>query len=666
MVSFRKSFLLLALFVAITAVASAQTTPLVCTAQAGNVPLARAEGLAEETGQIQIICTGGSPTKAGQVINTSNVQIFLNVNITSKVLGDPWTEALLLIDEPQPAGTAGATNIQLVCGDGSTYVDPNSLTCPVTAATNIGLGNYTGGGGMTLPSPYPAGSYSRPNIWQARCTSGTCATSPTNTLAWLGVPLDPPGTGPSRVVRLVNVRANSNGVPVSGTLVPSTITALISISGTGGFSLVQPNITVAIVQPGLKFSVESMKGQSTSLKQCQPANAGAPATATGCYNFRLRFAENFGTAFRVQCTHNTVAAPACDPQNVPGSVYNTESMFYAPNLPSALTGAASGRGNLQLAGLATQATRLWARFTGIPANVGIYASKAEINHAAGYGNTQGAAYVPTSSGGVSDANPTSAGTTWGSCTDALNGTATGSTVGLVQLSSYFGLAVSSTGTAAVGYEITMADTAQIGYLDTGIMLVTSSNPLPSLGTASVAGAYAPISTLNSMGTASGNNTVPRFADVPQSATAFSVTTCASDLLFTFLTNQAGFDSGIAIANTSRDPFGTVGQSGGCTLNYYGTFASDPTKTFFQQKTTSDVGAGQTAVATLSGGGTNGIAAVPGFQGYMIAQCAFQYAHGYAFISDFGATKLAEGYLALIMDDPLSPSRTGNATESLNN
>jgi hypothetical protein len=50
-----------------------------------------------------------------------------------------------------------------------------------------------------------------------------------------------------------------------------------------------------------------------------------------------------------------------------------------------------------------------------------------------------------------------------------------------------------------------------------------------------------------------------------------------------------------------------------------------------------VPAGRQLLAVLSSGGNYGIAATPGFQGYMIAQCAFQYAHGFAFISDVGGT-----------------------------
>jgi len=39
---------------------------------------------------------------------------------------------------------------------------------------------------------------------------------------------------------------------------------------------------------------------------------------------------------------------------------------------------------------------------------------------------------------------------------------------------------------------------------------------------------------------------------------------------------------------------------------------------------------------------------PGFQGYIIAVCNFQFAHGFAFISDLGARNLAMGYLALVL------------------
>src|ERR1039458_2570032 len=41
---------------------------------------------------------------------------------------------------------------------------------------------------------------------------------------------------------------------------------------------------------------------------------------------------------------------------------------------------------------------------------------------------------------------------------------------------------------------------------------------------------------------------------------------------------------------------------------------------------------------------------PTFQGYAFAICNFQFAHGFAFISDVGARNLAMGYLALVIPD----------------
>jgi hypothetical protein len=139
--------------------------------------------------------------------------------------------------------------------------------------------------------------------------------------------------------------------------------------------------------------------------------------------------------------------------------------------------------------------------------------------------------------------------------------------------------------------------------------------------------------------------IPAFLDTSTPTNAFTIAICQTVLLYPFVTNQAGFDTGIAIANTSSDPFGTPPQTGTCSLNWYGTAApTAPTTT-----PTVTNGTDYTLLAS---------ATVPGFQGYMIAVCNFQYAHGFAFISDVGATKLAMGYLALVVPDPPLQSPPG--------
>ncbi len=109
---------------------------------------------------------------------------------------------------------------------------------------------------------------------------------------------------------------------------------------------------------------------------------------------------------------------------------------------------------------------------------------------------------------------------------------------------------------------------------------------------------------------------------------------STTLLLPFVSNQAGFDTGLSIANTNADPFGEKEAVGSCTLSYFSQSGGS-----FPAQTTTQIDAGRSAVFTLSTGGTNGIAARAGFQGYMIIDCDFPNARAYGFFSDLGAQKL---------------------------
>ena len=204
---------------------------------------------------------------------------------------------------------------------------------------------------------------------------------------------------------------------------------------------------------------------------------------------------------------------------------------------------------------------------------------------------------------------------------------------------------------AVVWEVLDANPGQITSMDFGVVVNYGSSPLPNLGSATVTGNYAPLSTVATFAGAP----IPRFLDNPQSAATFSINSCRTDLLYPFISHQSGFDTGIIVANTSASPFEAFAprQTGKCTYYYYGTFP-DPSKTTFQQTTTTNVEPGTLAAATLSGGGDHGLGPVAGFQGYLIVRCDFQYAHGFAYISPFGAPLSggATGYVALVMDDAI--------------
>jgi hypothetical protein len=190
------------------------------------------------------------------------------------------------------------------------------------------------------------------------------------------------------------------------------------------------------------------------------------------------------------------------------------------------------------------------------------------------------------------------------------------------------------------------DPLRIDKANFAVGVAIERNNNPGTGQATINGSFAPVSTVN---TISATAPIPRFADQSTALNSFHVDLCRSVLLFPFVSNQAGFDTGIAISNTSSDPFGTGQQSGNCELNYYGGTTGGgaaPSK----QTTSSPVASGQHMAFTLSSGGTNGVAATPGFQGYIIALCQFRYAHGFAFISDVGAQRLSHGYLALVIKE----------------
>jgi hypothetical protein len=593
MVSFRKAFLLMALVVAFTTVAGAATAT--CTAFTSNVPNVRSEGVAEEVGQVVIECKGGDPKADNALLDTINVQIFLNTNVTSRRATSDTTplEALLIIDDPIATNTSG---------------DKTCLANTLCPAYASGLGSP---GGYQSSDTAAAGTGA--NIFQGRLISN-------NSVIWTGVPFDAPGTTPIRTLRIVNIRANANGLGLGSTLLPSAIQMFISISGTAAPNLSNSQLVVAYIQRGLNFGSQD---NGAAYLQCEPSD-GSTAKS-----FRLRFRERFPTAFRAAPGYTS---PASVDQSDLRTIYNTEHMYANPLLNDKL-GTYVGR--------ATQPTRLMATFTGIPSNVLL-----RFDRTITFSTGDTVTYVQ-----CFDSTGTN-------CSEALlssstiNITPTGGTATIV-----FELTASNATNQA---DITIPVTLRWGPIKDGI-----AGP-PGTGTVTVAGSYAPLtSTFTSL-----TGPAPRFVSDPADVVSFNINPCRTNLLFPYVTNQGGFDTGMAIANTSADRFGTVPQNGTCTVEYYGkTGASGAAPA---PVTTESIPAGAVATASLANGGTYGIPAAKDFEGYIIARCNFQYAHGYAAVYQFsmaaGSIQSLGNYIALVMDaskdstDPLT--RTGSRSEVL--
>jgi hypothetical protein len=662
MVAFRKLFPVLAIVGLLlgSSVASAQIigqTPLNCIANAGVPPIVRAEGLTELVGDIVLTCTGGNPAASF----LANFQVFLNTNITSRLITSDLSEALLLIDEP-------LTPRADVSGGGATPATP---LCLAPAGSNSSRTVACNTSATGAPSTYQRNSYT---------AFRASPTGQQNAVVWAGIPVDPPGTTGSRVFRITNLRANASVIGAATTLIPNQITAFISASPQGTLAINNPQQTVAFVQRGLSFDVRNCvndgSASNPSIAQCVNFNnnlrndpnrtAATPAT------FAVRFTEGFQTAFKTRI-QDTGDRPQTFSQ--PGVVYNTESGFVRAG------GAGPGEDPLLIGGdsfgavgVANSGTRVAARFRDIPDTVALFVTVQSVGGSGA--NARLVQTGPNGEGGTlgigvgSQLFPVTA-TTNLSCSGATPaGPSDTPTLNAAQVPVV-------NGTALAVWEIVSANPSTIDSLlfyVTVAFVANPATPTPPAGQARVAGLFAPFyaganDVANAAGRASTSLPIPRFLETTDLVNAFRIDACETNLLFPFVTNQAGFDTGIAISNTSADHFADPQnrrQGGRCTINYFGNVtgggnAPNP------QTTNADIPAGGQLTFVVSSGGNFGIAGTPGFQGYIFARCLFRYAHGFAFVTDgpIGQARVAEGYLALIVGSD-TVLRRGTTAEELNN
>jgi hypothetical protein len=676
MADFRKwliAFAAIALVLSLSS--SANAAAFTCVANAGNPTVVRAEGITELVGDILIQCTGGAATAAGAAIPPSNITLSLNTNITSRLLGNGYIDSLLLLDEASP----GAPN------------PPNATVPSNPAGTNDVNGNFVPFGNITQSAPCYSntfGSLSSPtNCNQVNGTGGlsdpyvnvnlfVARQAAANSVTWLGIPIDAPGTAGTRTIRLTNIRANACQLGVSSSLVPTQITAFIGINGSQNLTLSSPQVTVAFISTGLVVTAP-VTTPISNLQQCVNFNTGFfGSSATGPATFIVRVTEGFAASFKRRVAQvGTLASPngptiplggnnSIGLQNVPGFPYNTESGFVISTSPSGIGTAPFG--------LADTATRILVRFNNVGAGTRLLAATVvplTVGDSTSPGNPQPPSSLTGFTGGFlqlvggfvdqfGNAGTNVSGFATGTAT--FNG---GLSLGAAPFNGAAEIPVTN-GTAQAVYEVVNADPFAVERANIGIGVSFTSNTsqnLPAPGTTTLNVSFAPIGPVTTAyNSADSALPIPRFCDQSTARNVFSILACTCNILFPFVTNQAGFDTGVAIANTSQDPFGTAPQSGTVVLNYYGSTTGGGAAPPAQTSTV--VPAGTELVFTLAGGGTNGITATPGFQGYIIANAKFQFCHGFAFISDLGAQKLAEGYLGIILDNP-GLNRTGITGEN---
>ena len=605
-----------------TGVASAQAPPatlgVISCSSTAVPPIVRAEGIAELVGDIVILCTNTSPETGGTAVShlVTNVSVSLNVNVTNNLNPDPLTDAVLVINEnnctaPVALGGAGIgvgfTGLGTSCTGGAAapdqrFQDPQFAT--LASATRL---EWNG-----IHFPVPGGPAEPIAAAADDCTDTFTARD--------GESVSECNPGITSI-RITSIRGNASqlGVPAIEGVPFSQIQAFVSITGPNTIPISNNVLNVAIPLTGLLVDIDP--DAAPSGLQCEDESG----------HMSLTISEGFATSFK------TLGEPTFQPGNT-----QVESGYYAP-------GSLNGGG-------ASQSTRFLLRFFNIPEGVNVVVHD-WVDCDDDDADTDLLVIQALDCDEVGDGCSAASVVASGDLGGLGFGSDPGVDVVQVDIDGGFG---------SIVYEV--EDDDPIVSEDCVIPIwfgwtPDTENDLPAPGTGQLAVTFAPLSTVLN---AAAGEPVPRFIDTGGDPTnVISIIKCTTQILFPFVTNRAGFDTGLVVANTSEDWLGTQPQDGTCTIHYHGTTAGDGASP--PDDTSKVIQAGEQLIWLLSSGNpAYEVDPTPEFQGYVIVVCEFQFAHGYAFITDgFGSVPtLAQGYLALII--PVQAGgRVAGAGEALN-
>jgi hypothetical protein len=214
------------------------------------------------------------------------------------------------------------------------------------------------------------------------------------------------------------------------------------------------------------------------------------------------------------------------------------------------------------------------------------------------------------------------------------------------------------GAALVVYEILFTDVFTLEYADVPFVVSYATNlsanapiglPQPNV-IATYAAGFAPFYSTSAATLASASLPVPRFQFTGAATNLFGIIKCNCNILFPYVTQAPGYDTGIAIANTTADPYGTTNQFGAVQFWYYGTL------------TNGGAAPGTQCTNTASPGTCPGTTTVAAGQvlTYTLFNGSAQWGldnRGAGFIGGLGggpavnssSNGLSEGYLGLILD-----------------
>ena len=425
-------FLRLAIITSMVSLAHAQT-PYACTSVEADTPFLRSDGKTEMAGDIRISCLGNTLSSIKETL--LDVVVQFDAPVTNRILNSATnaSDALLFVGEP---------------------------TSPIL--------------GKTLFQGIP-----------------TAAISTTlSAITFKNVPFFNSAT--PVIYRISNVRVNVTG---RGTTVAPRAPAVQAFIGICCSDQMATNIPNRNPLVGFVVASQTMQLQTPagvnipfiSLAATGGENAALATSTTAAgatVNNLIRFDEGFPSAIRRRNKATTFSNPStlADQADL-GANYGTETGYYNSALPS----------SVNLAGLATQGSRLIARFTNIPAGVAIFAS---ISQTAGSASSAKARLIAVDSqgSGLFSATPQT--------TTASLGSAS---VGIAPL-------IVAGGTATAVWEVTDADPATVESLVFGIVTAYSSD------------STSVISATGKLGPQSGSDSFDATSEVPRFGTAATPST----------------------------------------------------------------------------------------------------------------------------------------------
>jgi hypothetical protein len=707
MADFRKwlvAFAVVAILLGLATTASAaiiNNPPLTCNFNSSAPRQVRGEGVAELVGDFVITCTGGTPTAPGDPVPLTNLHVQLQVPITSRIVGTATapagskynaSEALLMIDEPFPAdpfppgatGVPGAASPQVGCVATGGQVSNN----PYMGSAYVGVCEIPGtGGGSTYNGVY--------NTFQGLAT--TNLTTKLSTIDFNGVPIDPPGSVNERVIRITNVRGDMTGLlgPNNGANGVAVL-ATISVSGQQNLTFAQPTLTVAYVYQGLvggavvgNSFVQCLAPPTQACYDYVSTHHGRTTCPADAYS--IVFAEGFASSFKTQqitdSLYETTDGDASDsvlgsirwdgdggfePQNVPGLNYYTETGF-TPDTDGELVADDPDAGYDSI-GVADSGTRFLIDIKNLQNGVALF-FPGEVDGTDTADNSPDL-YLFI----VPDANADGTGGAPDPTKDIeVDGSWT---------------ATSGDTHEFITYEVMGDDPNLIEQvtITPGITYAPDlTKPVPALGaneTPSIAYAtvsFAPIAADRPGAPLPPNDgktnttkraSLPRFINSALSpAVAVTISPCSCNLLFPWVVSSDGYDTGLAVVNTSWGPTiwpADTSQTGTITLWFYGTRAGDAVQGEYHPNTTAtpaeaaitvpagcaftlimSLGDGTNCVPTPTGNGKIDAAVTAGFVGYIIATTTFQYCHGVAYVTPQNDPFHGSYYEAIELDEPFA-------------